>query len=73
MGDKYAQVLSEGLKSVKGFQKLELANNRISSIGADHLLSKLSYQTEILNLSGNSIGKIGIDHLCSNVSLKNTR
>jgi len=73
MGDKYAQVLSEGLKSVKGFQKLELANNRISAIGADHLLSKLSFHTEILNLSGNSIGKIGIDHLCNNVSLKNTR
>jgi len=73
IGDKYAEVLSEGLKSVKGLQKIELANNRISSIGADHILSKLTNQTEVLNLSGNNIGKIGCDHLCSIITLKHSK
>jgi len=73
LGDKYAEVLSEGLKSMRGCNALELANNRLTEVGANHVLSKLTYLTEYVNLSGNSIGKMGCEHLVSIISLKNSR
>ena len=45
----------------------------MTPVGANHLLSKLTSQAEVVNLSGNNIGKIGCDHLCSIISLKNSR
>jgi len=58
---------------MRGCNALELANNRLTEVGANHVLSKLTYQTEYVNLSGNNIGKIGCDHLYGIISLKNSR
>lgn len=63
LGDKYAEVVSEGLKSVHSFKKLEMANNRLTPKGADVLLPRLTYNVELLDLSGNNIGKIGCEHI----------
>ena len=71
VGDKYAAALSEGLKTGVNFKKFELANNRLSFIGANLILSSLTNQAESIDLAGNNIGKIGCQHLCDIIKLKN--
>lgn len=73
IGDKYAAVLSEGLRSATNFNKIELANNRLTPAGADMILSKLANKPESIDLSGNNIGKIGCDHLCTLLMQRNTK
>lgn len=70
LGDRYAEVVSEGLKSVQSFKKFELANNRLTPKGADVLLPRLHYNAETLDLTGNAIGKIGCEHLSTILSYK---
>lgn len=73
LGDKYAAVLSEGLKTASHINKFELSHNRLSGIGADLILSNLTNQVETLDLSGNSIGKMGIEHLCKVIRVRNPK
>lgn len=65
LGDKYASVLSEGLKTSTNISQLELANNRLTPAGADAILSKVQSKPQVIDLSGNCIGKIGIEHICN--------
>lgn len=73
LGDKYAEVLSEGIKSVEELNTLELANNRLTPAGADHILSKVNNLTQYIDLAGNSIGKIGCTHLCNIIGMKSSK
>jgi Ran GTPase-activating protein (RanGAP) involved in mRNA processing and transport len=63
MGDKYAEVLSEGLKTSNSVSTLQLSNNRLTSRGADLILSQLTKHTQFIDLSNNNIGSIGCSHL----------
>jgi len=73
LGDKYAAVLSEGLKTATNFNKFELSHNRLTGIGADLILSNMSNQVETIDLSGNNIGKMGIEHLCKVIRMRNPK
>ena len=73
IGDKYAVVLSEGLKSAPSYNKFELANNRLTPAGADVILSQLQSKPQTIDLSGNNIGKIGCEHLCNLLLQRSTK
>ena len=73
IGDKYAEVLGEGLKTAPEIKTYSLANNRLSSKGANFILSKLSKSAEVIDLSNNNIGRIGCEHLIRSVSNKSSK
>ena len=73
VGDRYAEVLSEGLKSSPQITKYSLANNRLTPKGANFILSKLSKKAEDIDLSNNNIGRIGCEHLANAVQLKGSK
>jgi len=72
LGDQYAQVVSEGLKSMNEFKRVELAKNRLTEKGADAILGKINSQTEVLDLSDNKIGKLGFENIGGLLKLSST-
>ena len=73
LGDKYAEVLSEGLRSVPALSSLELANNRLTAKGADLILANLTKNTQIIDLSNNRIGGLGCGHLSNLLSQRSSK
>ena len=73
IGDKYAEILGEGLKSVQDIHTYNLANNRLSAKGANFILSRMSYDAEIVDLSYNQIGRIGCEHLLKTLKAKDSK
>ena len=59
LGDKYAEILSEGIKDYPNIQKYSFANNRISSKGADFLIRTMSNFTKAIDFSSNHLGSKG--------------
>lgn len=49
-GDKYAEVLNEGLRKNQQINKYFLRGNRITNQGADSLLKTISKNAKILDL-----------------------
>lgn len=65
-GDKYAQMLSEGLQKNQRVQDISdyyLSGNKITSIGANTLLRTISRKAKVLDLASNQIGKLGCTHI----------
>ncbi|KRX05204.1 hypothetical protein PPERSA_06838 [Pseudocohnilembus persalinus] len=75
-GDKYAKMLSEGLKGndrIKDIHHYNLSGNKISQKGADNLLPLISQNAEIIDISNNCIGNLGIDHLSNGLKSRECR
>jgi Ran GTPase-activating protein (RanGAP) involved in mRNA processing and transport len=62
-GDKYADLLSDGLKKVTNVNQFFLKNNRINNQGADELLQTISVRAKIIDLQSNSVGRLGCEHI----------
>ncbi|EGR31140.1 leucine rich repeat protein [Ichthyophthirius multifiliis] len=62
-GDKYAKVISQGIKQIQSITNFTLGKNRISKKGADDLLQIIARKATILDLEGNQISYIGCDHI----------
>lgn len=62
-GNKYADVLSNGLSRKNEILNFFLSGNRLSESGADNLLRTISKKAKILDLSNNRIGSTGCDHI----------
>ena len=73
IGDKYAQILGEGLKLASDISTFRLSNNRISSKGADVILPNISNGAEVIDISKNSIGQAGCLHLTKTLQNKSSR
>ncbi|CAG9334034.1 unnamed protein product [Blepharisma stoltei] len=64
VGDKYANALSKGLKSLKSVEKLNLRNNRLSDSGSIKILSRMNGSSlKDLNLANNKLGNKPIEKL----------
>jgi Ran GTPase-activating protein (RanGAP) involved in mRNA processing and transport len=72
-GDKYMDVLQEGIKKVQGIENFQLANNRITSSISGRLIQSLSKNAKEVNLCKNRIGGIGIDNITSSLINKDCR
>jgi hypothetical protein len=62
-GDRYADVLSEGLNRQSSVKDFILSGNRITDGGADNLLKTISRKAKLLDLSFNKIGHVGCEHI----------
>lgn len=67
LGDKYAKMLTLGLKRQTGIRKYRLQDNRISEISSAQLLRTISSQANEVNLASNNIGKIGCENLSKSI------
>lgn len=66
MGDDYASALSEGLKSVKSLERLNLKSNRLSQTGSMKVLETVRANViKEINLSENTLGTAPIRLLIS--------
>lgn len=63
IGDKYAEVVSEGIRGTPTYKNFEFSHNRLTPKGADNLLPRLVLCAETLDLSENNIGKLGCEHI----------
>lgn len=64
IGDNYAEVMAEGLKTINSFKRYELAKNRLTGKGAETIIPKINPQNvKHLDLSGNKIGRLGCETL----------
>ena len=73
IGDKYAEILGEGLKAAPHISTYRLSNNRLSAKGADFILGSVSRGAKVIDLSKNNIGRIGCEHLLKTLQNKNSR
>lgn len=62
-GDKYACVISEGIKHLPKLSHFNFTDNRLTQTGARILLPQLGKGTKSIDLSSNSIGLIGCENL----------
>jgi hypothetical protein len=63
LGDKQIHALSFMSGNVSAFKKYKFRNNRITSLGADQLLTRINKNMISLDLSANKIGEKGANHL----------
>ena len=62
-GDKYASVISEGIRHLPKLTHFNFADNRFTQTGAKILLSQLGKNTKSVDLTSNSIGYLGCENI----------
>lgn len=72
-GDKYAEVLTEGLKKIPNITKFNLKGNKITEQGADKLLKIVSKSAKTIDLCENQIGRLGCEHISISLSSKDCK
>ncbi|CAK71897.1 unnamed protein product (macronuclear) [Paramecium tetraurelia] len=72
-GDRYASMLSEGLKVNPNIKDFYMANNRIQSSGATKLLNQIGKVAKVLDLQQNNIGKIGTDSIWQQIQSRENK
>ncbi|CAD8171615.1 unnamed protein product [Paramecium pentaurelia] len=72
-GDRYASMLSEGLKVNPNIKDFYMANNRIQSSGATQILNQIGKVAKVLDLQQNNIGKIGTDSICQQIQSRENK
>lgn len=72
-GDKYASILSEGLKHTANVRDFWLANNRIKESGATQLLTAIAKSARAIDLKQNQIGRLGVDAICRALTPKDCK
>jgi hypothetical protein len=72
-GDKYASMLSEGLKVNQTVKDYCLQHNRIHGGGASQLINSIGKTARVIDFKSNDIGRLGIDSICKAIIQKDCR
>lgn len=62
-GDRYASVISEGIKLLPKISHFNFSDNRLTQQGAKILVSQFGKSTKVVDLSMNSIGQAGCENI----------
>lgn len=62
-GDKYANVISEGIKYLPKLSHFNFSDNRLTEKGAKILLSQFGKNTRVIDLASNLIGLVGCENI----------
>eukprot|EP00825_Cyclidium_porcatum_P051720 TRINITY_DN95_c0_g5_i1.p1 TRINITY_DN95_c0_g5~~TRINITY_DN95_c0_g5_i1.p1 ORF type:complete len:602 (+),score=103.14 TRINITY_DN95_c0_g5_i1:192-1997(+) len=72
-GNKYAEVLTEGLKKTPNITKFNLKGNKITEEGADKLLRIVAKGAKIIDFTENQVGKLGCEHISISLASKDCK